>query len=228
MFVGVWLLYAGDRLLDGVSGEEDLEERHRFHRRNRRGFLVAMVVAVAILLPLVLAIPWGLLKLYLQLVGLLFVWFGLVHGVAPGTGLRLPKEVMPGVFCATATFVPVWAAVGFQHGELDFAALCFGQLVTLNCWTIFAWEHDEVSEAHATTQFGVRWLREATIVGVLMPLAASCLAGPYLAPIFFAIALASASLWIVAKSRASLRPTDLRAAADLVLLTPLLIAAALR
>lgn len=228
MFVAVWLLYAGDRLLDGTSGDKDLEERHRFHQRHRRGFVATTAAAFAILIPLVLAIPWGLLKLYLELAGLLFLWFTLVHGIAPRSRLQLPKELMPGVFCAAAIFMPVWATIGFQHGQLAFASLCFGLLVTLNCWTIFAWEHDEVSEAHSTTQFGVRWLREATVAGVLIPLAASCLAKPHLTPIFFAIALAAGLLWMLGQARAALRPTDLRAAADLVLLTPLLIAAALR
>lgn len=228
MFVAVWLLYAGDRLLDGASANEELQERHRFHHRHRRGFIAAMVVAVAILLPLVLAIPWEILKLYLLLAVLLLLWFAMVHRVAPRLRLRLPKEIMPGAFCAAAAFTPVWATVGYRHGELALAAVGYGLLVTLNCWTIFAWEHDEISAADATTQFGVRWLREATIAGVVISLAATYLAAPHLAPIFFAIALAAGLLWMLGRARASLRPTDLRAAADLVLLTPLLVVAALR
>ena len=187
-----------------------------------------MVVATGVLLPLVAAIPWGILKLYLELAGPLFLWFAIVHSVAPARGLQLPKELVPGAFWAAATFAPIWASIGFQHGELAFAALCFGLLVTLNCWTIFAWEHEDASQAHSTTQLGVRWLREATIAGILMPLAAALFAGPQLAPIFCAIAFASALLWMLDRVRASLRPTDLRAAADLVLLTPLLVVAALR
>jgi len=228
MFVAVWMLYAGDRLLDGVTGNEAMEERHRFHHRHRYGFAVALVVATGALVPLVVAIPWGILKLYLELAGPLFLWFAIVHSIAPARGLQLPKELIPGAFWAAAMFAPVWHGNGFQHGELAIAALCFGLLVTLNCWTIFAWEHQDVGQAHSSTQLGVRWLREATIAGIAMPLVATLFAGPLLTPIFCAIALAAALLWMLDRSRASLQPTHLRAAADLVLLTPLVLVAALR
>ena len=225
MFVAVWLLYAGDRLLDGASSDGTLEERHRFHRHYWRRFVLAMCAMTIILVPLVLAIPFEILKLYLALAALLLLWFGLVHGLALGQGLRLPKEVMPGIFCAGAAFIPVWARLGIQRWDVAFAALCYGLLVTLNCWAIFAWEHDDLDGAHATTQFGVRWLREAKMIGVVLPLAATWYAGPQIAPVFCAVALSAGLLLLLQELRTSLRPTDLRAAADLVLLTPLLFAA---
>ena len=187
-----------------------------------------MIVATGVLFPLVAAIPWGILKLYLELAGPLFLWFAIVRSIAPARRLQLPKELIPGAFWAAAMFAPGWLDRGVPLGELAFAALCFGLLVTLNCWTIFAWEHEDVSNAHRTTQFGVRWLREATLAGTVMPLVAALFTGPNLASIFCAIALAAVLLHVLDRSRASLQPTDLRAAADLVLLTPLLVIAVLR
>jgi len=229
MFVAVWLLYAGDRVLDGFSSGEQWEARHWFHHRHKRGFAVGIGVGSMLLVPLTLTIPWGILRLYLGLAALLLVWFAIVHGVMRGRAFRLPKEQMPAAFCVAAVFIPVWARVGFRHEGLALAALFYGLLITLNCWCIYAWEHDGTGDAHLTTRLGVRWLRQALLAGMVLPLAAMRFGRVELVPVFVSIALAAGLLMTLNQTRWALERTDLRAAADLVLLTPLLLlVAALR
>ncbi len=228
MFVAVWLVYAGDRLLDSRTDQTQLEDRHRFHYRHWRRFAAGMGVASIALVPLVHAIPWTILKLYLGLSALLLAWIALVHRNLPSNTSRLPKELMPGVFCAAAAFIPVWASVGVRSNGLLLAAIFYALLCTLNCWAIFAWEHPDTLHAHPTTRFGVRWLREVGIVATALPLLTLYFCEAHLAPIFIAIALAAGLLIALDHVHDSLQRTDLRAAADLVLVTPLLIAVVLR
>jgi hypothetical protein len=232
MFLAVWALYAADRLLDGARGAaRDLEARHRFHRRHSRAFRVALATVSLALIPLVLAIPTAMVRLYLGLAALLAAWFLVVHLLGRDRTLTLPKELMPGLFCAAAVFIPIWANLGFPHLGLALAAAAFALLVMLNCLCIYAWEHEELADAHWTTRLGVRCLKQLGVATVLLSLLAIALAGEQLAPIFVATALAAALLLAlnhIRETRGTLEPTDLRAAADLVLLTPLLVAPFLR
>ena len=229
MFLAVWALYAADRLLDGAGGAaEDLEARHRFHRRHSRGFRVALAAVSLALIPLIPAIPTAMLRLYFGLAALLAAWFLTVHLLARRRTLTLPKELMPGLFCPAASFIPVWASVGFAHLGLALAAGGYALLVMLNCLSIYAWEHEELAAAHWTTRLGARYLQQLGVATVLLSLLTIHLAGEQTAPIFIATALASALLLALNQIRDSLEPTDLRAAADLVLLTPLLVAPFLR
>lgn len=229
MFLAVWILYATDRLLDGVGGTaEDMEARHRFHRRHRRGFEIALTTASLALIPLVLAMPATSLRLYIGLAVLLAGWFLVVHRLTRNWRLKLPKELMPGLFCAAAAFIPVWANRGFDHLELACAAIAFGVLIIFNCLCIYAWEHQQMADAHWTTRLGVRYLTQLGVATVLLSLLAIALAGEQMAPIFIATALAATLLLALNQIRGALEPTDLRAASDLVLLTPLLVAPFLR
>ena len=227
MFVAVWLLYAGDRLLDGLTGDAAaLEERHRFHRRHFRGFLFAVVAGGLILGPLVCAIPAPMLRLYGALAVILGAWYAIVHWI--GRDWRLPKELMTGVFCAAAAFIPEWTRVGFEDRGLAAAATLYGLLIALNCWLIYTWEHDDAENAHVTTRLAVRWIAPVGIAMVTLPLAALRLGETDLALVFLAIALAAALLLGLNRVRGSLDRIGLRAAADVALLTPLLLAGLLR
>ncbi len=223
MFLAVWLLYAADRLLDtrttwvpqvparshradpGVpnllrrSPSSDLQPRHHFHRTHRTAILFAILLATLALAILVPTLPRNLLRAYFLLAGLLAAWFSFIHL----TPLRLPKEFAPGPFFAAAIFLP------FHPGLLPpilFAALC-----TLNCLYIHAWEHPDT--IHPTTR---RLLNLLALALALLPLI-------QFTPITIAITFAALALLILHLSRHRLAPTTLRAAADLALLTPLLV-----
>jgi len=229
MFVAVWLLYAGDRLLDGLTSEAaGLEERHRFHRRHLRAFAIAIGAGVCMVGPLAWAIPAPMLRFYVALAVLLAGWYGVVHIAARGRDWKLPKELMTGVFCTAAAFIPEWSRTGFEDPRLALAAALYGLLIALNCWLIYSWEHCDAESAHVTTRLAVRWIVPVGIAMVALPLVAMRLGGAEMAPVFLAIALAAALLMGLNRMRGALDRTDLRATADVVLLTPLLLVGLLR
>ena len=246
MFLAVWLLYAADRLLDACqktncrhpersegpphftftdsTDHASLEPRHLFHHYHRRAFTLAILIVAPILLILILAFPPLISRLYLALAALLFLWFATIHLFA--NRKPLPKELIPGPFFAAAVFIPAIAASSLA---LCFAALCFAFLCVLNCLYIYAWEHSQQTSAttHPTTRLALRFLTPLTILAAVLPLTLIP-AEPELAPVLSAISLAAVMLLALNNLRSHLDRTHLRAAADFVLLTPLLIVPLLR
>ena len=128
MFAAVWVIYAGDRLLDGwqygqCETGEKIEARHRFHARHGRWFGCGMAVACG-------AVAW-LLQGFSA---------GEFEGVCQGWGLRwgggwrqsigdrwrVPKELGVGVFFAAAVFAPMWVeGFGRACGVIGLAAVLF-------------------------------------------------------------------------------------------------------
>ncbi len=227
MFCAVWVLYAGDRLLDAREltrgGEANgLEERHFFHFRHRGAFrcgIAAACVALAALLPAMTAHE---VKLYLTLGAMLAGWFFVIHsGTKP-----LPKEFVVGIFFASAIFIPTVARAPWLRGELLAPAVLFGMLCSLNCLFIFAWEHDGSahSDAHVSTRLAAGravWLGCWLAVASLAILPAMSTAPR---EILLAVALSAVLLVLLHGLHRHLDRTTLRALADLVLLTPLLLA----
>lgn len=249
MFVAVWLLYAADRLLDarplsaGPGGfnprTAELEERHRFHHRHRAAFLRCIVVATLPLAFLLHRLAAPVLHLYALLAALLAGWLLLVHAQpAPSsTTRRLPKELAVGIFFPAAVFIPTVARAPQLQPALFPGALLFAGVCSLNCLMLYAWEHPhDRSRAHATTRWALRHLVAlgSGIVAASAALAVATLytrpaswpdlaALPHAAGIALCCALSAALLLLLHRLRSRIAPLHLRAFADLVLLTPLLI-----
>lgn len=218
MFVAVWLLYAADRLLDGRGAEREgeLEERHRFHRAHRRGFGVAMIAASGVLVPLVIALarlPESAFWPFVELAAALAGWFAIIHLVRP-LALRGAKELAPGLFFGAAVFLPALARTPGLRAWLCVAAAAFGLVCWLNCRLIDQWEHAGVGEG--TPVLGA-------VLGVVCVGLAAVRLEP-MTPVLLAVGLAAAGLLWLDRVRWRLERTTLRAAADLVLLTPLAVA----
>lgn len=231
MFLAVWMLYAADRLLDTrmldsqSRQEQHLEARHYFHHRHRSAFLAGILLASAALAPLLLRLSPEAVHLYLILGGLLFGYFILIH--ATRSAHRFPKEIAVGIFFAAATFIPTVARQPGLRLVLLPSAILLAMLCSLNCLFIYAWEHDPQRPSapdhptHATTRFALRHLPRFAVV--------IALAGTILAVLFhrapwqipLATALSAALLLMLHYRRHRIASLALRAAADLVLLTPL-------
>jgi hypothetical protein len=229
MFLAVWLLYATDRLLDTRRAarptRESLEARHLFHQLHRRAYTRAVLLVSVTLVPLIIALPRLELFRYLGLAALLVLWFVLIHTLSKTRPQALPKELALGPFFAAAVFIPSWSTLSLP---LLFAGIFFALLCTQNCLYIYSWEHQGRSTAaHITTRLGVRFLTPVTIFGTALPIALMP-ASRELAPLFLAISLAAALLLLLDRAHLFFDRTHLRAAADLVLLTPLLVAPFLR
>jgi hypothetical protein len=212
MFAAVWILYAGDRLLDSHPrvnnhARDRLQERHHFHARHRLFFLAMLVLVTIGLTRLLIHIPLTFLVLYLVLCGVLGVYFVLIH-MPPIALPKLPKELIVGVFFAAAVFAPL------THSPLFFAlpAAIFAGVCTLNCLFINFWEgENKVSKRR------IYLLSAALLMFCVVGL---CSEEPW--ALFAACLFSVALLLALHVLRNRLAPLTLRACADLVLLTPVL------
>ncbi|WP_255551551.1 hypothetical protein [Granulicella sp. dw_53] len=234
MFLAVWMLYAADRLLDARQlfanplHTDELEPRHLFHHRHAPAFLTGILFAsitLAALLPLL--IPRAL-ELYSILGALLFAWFLLIHARATpssASNRRLPKELAVGIFFPAAIFIPTVARQpGLQLALLPHAIL-FAAACSINCLAIYAWEHPAPRlAAHWTTRLGTAHLSAlastATAISLILALLTR---SSTLWPLALAACLSSLTLLILHLQHQRLNPITLRAAADLALLTPILL-----
>lgn len=237
MAIAVWMLYAADRLLDAQSTQQDtLEARHIFHHRHRTSFLTGILAASAALALLLPRLDAQSIHLYLILGGLVFAYFVLIHATHSAAAHqkvahRLPKEIAVGIFFAAATFIPTVARQPQLRLALLPPALLFATLCSLNCLFIYAWEHPTLHAshpAHATTRFALRHLPLTAIAITLTGIALALFDHHTPWPIPVATAIAAILLLILNRRNKHIHPTTLRAAADLVLLTPILLLTFLR
>lgn len=226
MAAAVWMLYAADRLLDGQGTQSDgLEARHHFHYLHRKPFLIG-IAAVSILLAMLLPrIPMEAIRLYLVLGGLVFGYFIVIH--ATRSAHRLPKEIAVGICFAAAVFIPTVARQPNLRTVLLAPALLFAALCSLNCLFIYAWEHPPGTaqqQPHVLTAAALSHLSPlASAVGVMSAgLTLFHCRSPW--PISVAIALSAFALVELHRRRRRYDALMLRVAADLVLLTPALLA----
>ncbi len=213
MFCAVWVLYAADRLLD-ARGTVGLEARHLFHRRHRVGFRWGIALACAALALLVPRMAAAAVRMDVALAALLAGWFIVIHsGARP-----LPKEFVVGMFFAAAVFVPTIAHKPEMRVQFALPAVLFGALCCLNCLFIFAWEHQGLGEAggHRLTIAAAR-----RVVWLALGLAVVCFGDGGL--LQTAVGLSAMLLVGVHRVRGRVERTTLRAVADLVLLTPLVV-----
>ncbi len=207
----VWIIYVLDRLLDARRSREPLQPRHFFHHRHRRGFTRGACCALALTLPLIATLSRPALRLDVGLGASLLLWCGVIHRWFRSRAASLPKEFVVGLFFACATMIPTLARLAAPPPALILAAILLGALCTINCLYISAWESGN----------------SATPANFAIALAAASVLAAVVEPrhwqVFGATGLAAALLTLLSHLRQRLGATSLRAAADLVLLTPLLL-----
>jgi len=223
--------------------QERLEARHLFHHLHRPAFLSAIVAAALALALLLPALNPAAIRLYWIEGALLAGWFLVLH--ATRSAHRLPKEIAVGLFFSAAVFIPTVARSHSLRLQILPSAALFAALCSLNCLFIYAWEHGDPGSAnretrhasacppHATTRIALAHLTalnvtltsSAVVLAILhsLPVAA---ADERLVPC--ACAVSAALLLLLHRLRQRLSRTHLRAAADLALLTPLLMLPFLR
>lgn len=236
MFIAVWMLYVADRLLDArlldthPLNTASLEARHLFHHRHRTAFLISVAflsIALATLLPF---IPPEAIHLYLILGGLTFGYFVLIH--ATSSAHRLPKEFAVGLCFAAATFIPTVARIPSLRLPLIFPALLFAGLSCLNCLFIYTWEHTSSRRTfppvHSATRLALNHLPLLTTLLIVAASVLTLITGHTIWPIPLATALSATLLLVLNRRRRHFSALTLRALADLVLLTPVLLIPFLR
>lgn len=236
--LAAWAVYIGDRLLDAHAGMQspprhELRDRHTFHWHHRRtlGF-VGIAAAGASLWIIVTRLPAGARTPDSVVAAATLVYFSGVHGrfKLPGSLERLlspfcTKAFLIGTLFTAGCLLPVWSqlrlanTIHLRGGWLIAPALFFAVLGWLNCHAIGRWE-----SARHDRPMG-RLQRIAGIVAISgLVIAVSLAFVESRSAILIALGSASALLLgLLDRLKARLTPLALRAAADLVLLTPILL-----
>ncbi len=234
---GTWMIYVGDRILDGLHPQTTggMRKRHYFYAEHRGAFLLCGLVVGTCLAWLILTRMQPLVRREdtILFVGAA-VYFYIIHSRGRRVERWLPKELVVGVLFAAATAVPTWARVPGRHLRLLPAVVLFAGLCWLNCVAIEWWEHQGTprrseaasQEAHVSTRWAARYLRRAAagFAGASLVLAAVAYHGPEPEVAWLEIALLVSSLLYILLDvfRRRLTSLELRIAADAALLTPLL------
>lgn len=228
--LAAWSFYIADRLLDAraslaakpnsrfpSSSLSQLRPRHYFHWRHRRFFLPIAVVAAFTATGLVLhSMPTAARARNSMLALAAMAYFTSVHSprrLRPPR-LRLPKELLVGILFTLSCTLPVWTRAA--HRELLAAPiLVYAALAWLNCLAIETWE-----SGHRSAAFIAR--ATTTLVGVAFSSSAVCVAIHQSRPALLLGSAAVSAILLASldRYRDRFEPTALRAAADLVLLTP--------
>lgn len=231
--LGTWTVYVGDRLLDAHAGLRAgalhrLRERHFFHWRHR-GILIPLAVATgagaaAIILVLM---PAGIRERNSVLAAAALAYFSGVHSRRRAPAWLAPllsKEFLVGVLftagCALPTFTRMRLATrGAAFWIMLAPVVFFAALAWLNCHAIERWESARDPSRAA------RIFTTSVLLGFMGLLLAVAFAPwqPRAAALIAAGAASALLLAMLDRARLSLTPLALRAAADLVLLTPLLL-----
>ncbi len=232
--LAVWAIYAVDRLLDGraglhSAGHSPLRERHYFHWRHRRTLAGLAAIAIAAAAWLVLpSMGQGALRPDGAVAAATLFYFGGVHArtaalrrMLARAGALISREFVVGTIFTAGCVLPALTAT--RHGAAVLVALAgpacaLAALAWLNVRAIGHWEGD------AQVGNGIR--------GPALVLAGLALAGaaalmptqPRAAALILMAAASALLLLLLDQVRNRLEPVTLRAAADLVLLTPLLLA----
>lgn len=217
--ISVWLVYAADRLLDGLRliHSAPTTHRHAFFLRWRHHLIVAWVL----ILVLDLILAFSLLESPEIIRGcilavLVTFYLGSVH-LGPMKS-RLPKEVFVAAILTGGITIFSFGVVLPVASVILFCALCF-----LNCAFIAKWE-DQIDQAHGISSLADRlpWVWKRLPLTATLLIGACLITGLNSPQPIVEIALATFGLVGLNQTRRYINPQLRRVLADAVLLTPLL------
>jgi hypothetical protein len=234
----VWFIYIVDRLLDARAGlrtppAHTLRDRHWFHWRHRRILLpLAILAAIAAAALVLTRLPMRALRPDSFVAAATLLWLGSVHfGTRHSAKTRERiAEIIVALIFVTGCALPVLPQNPAAFARLALApALLFAAAAWLNLHAINAWE-TEPSAAPGQSS-GCSRIRSSGIavaaIGFILAACAIPLAGARTAALLDCAACSALLLALLDRQRNRMSPTTLRAAADLVLLTPILLAPAI-
>jgi hypothetical protein len=221
----VFAIYVADRLLDVRSEKHDLRERHFFHWRHRHLLLpLAALAAVAAASLVWVQLPARSIRPDSLIAAATVLWLGSVHIIGrPFASLRRRLyPIIVGALFAAGCALPVCSQLAAFHSLTQFLKLplapilALAALAALNLQAIHEWESRQWNPHPASR------IRPAAILLALASLSLAIFAPPRSAALLAAAAISALLLLILDRNQKQLSPLTLRAAADLVLLTPLL------
>jgi len=229
-----WSVYIADRLLDARAGLRSsrlhqLRQRHIFHWRHRR-LLVPLAVAAACAAAAIIfsLMPATLREHNSVLAAAALAYFSGVHSRRrPPAWLAplLSKEFLVGVIFTAGCALPAWSrlralpASGSPFWTVWLPAAYCAALAWFNCHAIGHWEQ----RPRGRNATGVLPLGCALGCAGLFLAVLTSTAQPRTAALLLAVSASALLLAWLDRLRNRISPLALRAAADLVLLTPLLL-----
>jgi len=179
LFLAVWSIYIGDRLLDGLRQKNWslATERHRFVRRHRIGFMALLLILLPMAAVLTLkSLPMDLILAGLALCALVILYFTAFVNLFPRLKPLRAKEFACGLVFALGTSLGVDALrrgifsdpVKYLPAVLLFAALCI-----FNCLVIAARERqtDQANDPIAASIWWKSLDRDLIAFGAVLMLA---------------------------------------------------------
>jgi hypothetical protein len=232
-----WAVYVADRLLDARAAIRagdllGLQERHLFHHRHRRLLMpLAFAAACAAGWIVLTLMPLPTRERDSVLGAAALAYFTGVHSSRgpssrglSGLGLSgnsplFTKELLVGALFTSACALPVFSRTAAQGSlallQLSAAAVFYALLAWLNCHAIDRWESEpSVSEFQISVPACILAIAGLLVAWTLQPRAAA---------LIIAGAGSALLLALLHHFRSRLTPLALRATADLVLLTPLIL-----
>jgi hypothetical protein len=233
-----WAVYVFDRLLDvrGALRTGDvggLRERHRFHHRYRRLLMPLAVAAACVAAGIVFTLmPAAARDRNSVLAVAALAYFTRVHSNGKMEGAGGPrlfkKELLVGVLftagCALPAFSRALAQGGLRWAPFTAAVVFFALLAWLNCHAIDRWESAAGGAvAGIAARSGVMGLALLLAGAGMVVAAGMSFVQPRATELLFAGAASALLLAVLDRARNRMTPVTLRALADLVLLTPVVL-----
>ena len=219
-----WCVYISDRLLDARSAQSArqihrLRQRHHFHWRHRRVFFPLALAAACMSAWIVISFMPSEARERNALLAMAGVAY--LSSVHTRTKFRalLPKELLVGVIFTAGCVLPTIGRTENIFAAFLVVMVFFAALAWLNCHAIERWE--AVGESCSDPQIlpAAGLLAMAGFLGAIILFAAHSSEAALLGT-----GAASAVLLVLLDGiRGRLTPLALRTAADLVLLTPLVL-----
>ena len=128
----VWLIYAADRLLDGLRDTESALQspRHRFYRTHRKGVLAILLAVLCLTSCICLELDPRTLLFGALMMLVMAAYFGVVHWAGPLWLWRFPKEAAVAIVFGAGSFFPALIRAHKLSYPMAVAPVLF---VTL-CW----------------------------------------------------------------------------------------------
>jgi len=237
--LAVWAIYIFDRLFDASlrSGSPDmLEERHHFHTRHKRAFVVCgIVAAVSALLLTLVALPIQIFSYGIFGGLLVLMFFGLNIFSSQKKGeVEYGKNVVAGFAFSYGTalgahvFVPTLGNIGIRFLDLAITpeVMVFGVLCIVNIIAIDVWEYSLQTsdiEERAKAELSITLpLASLGLASVIFALLAKCdeQSENVVRYFYISILVGSALLYILGRCRNRFSGAQLRVLADVAVIVP--------
>lgn len=219
----VWLVYAVDRLLDGVLDKQrDFPLRHQFHQRHKKIFIACIILVSIITLVLSLnALQWSIVQSAFVPLAATVGFFILSFSSASATRVSYSKNLLAGYAFAFGIGAGLVGLLGLSYPVnvlklFSPEMLAFGLLCVINITAVDLWVKgsDELGTEEDEWALTLPLFTLAFFCFLFMQFVKKDLSDPF----YSSILVATGLMYVVNRVRHRYTSDALRVAADLILL----------